>query len=267
MSEDLKDLGILAVIGVGVYLLAKSGIPKGINDLFEGKPGAALGDKVFNINITPGYDINDYTTYDPAYGTGNQNLGTALFDNPAGNPITNPIEYFGNIFAGNTGSQVEVSATDAAFAKIGLTTQKMEFITNKYGDAVVRSIIAKLGQNNTAGLTSTELAALRSVDWPYINNMAAYSYGGSGSSTSGSAKLTISPASGAKNSQRTIVYSGFQPFATVYFERINGGGSWSVTADSNGNGSFALAFGESAGTWIIRASDNINVATARFVVV
>lgn len=144
IKDDAITIGVVGLIVYIGYQAIKGGLfGKGVSDVLTGEVGAKAGAEYYGKNLTPGYDVSDYSTYDTRYASGSQTRADVVYNVPT----------------------LNVSATDAALSNIGLTTAQMEYINNNYGFAVGNSIVSKIGSGNTGSLTATELAALKIVGW------------------------------------------------------------------------------------------------------
>lgn len=152
------DLIFYGAIGAGVFLLyeaLKNGLfGSGASDLLTGKYGAEAGTKFYGTNLTPNYNPLDYSSYNPAYGSGHKTIADVVYNTPT----------------------LNVTATDTAFAKIGLTTQKYEYLISTYG----QDWYISFRNNFYAGtLTQSQINVLNSVAWDssvYHGNTSSLTY-------------------------------------------------------------------------------------------
>jgi hypothetical protein len=147
-TDKIENIGIIAAIAAGAYLLWKSGIFSGINGLLNGNVGKAAA----NIQL--------------------QSNNVAI----GGTPITlgevavtsNPFTFAGNVITALTGGTpsglptLNLSATNNAFSKIGLTTAQVEKLESAYSVTTERQVQADLLSGN---LSQSDLAMLYSVGW------------------------------------------------------------------------------------------------------
>jgi hypothetical protein len=152
--EKYENLGIIAAVGVGIYLLYKTGFFKGIDELGKGfswldsgDAGAALSNTVVKKNVV-------------AAGGSDITLGSVAV-------TSNPLTFIPNlvdVLEGGTGGQpsLNLTKTDSAYAKVGMTTAKVEKLAGQIGWT---AYLALQGRIINGTLTDKDKTLLYSAGW------------------------------------------------------------------------------------------------------
>jgi hypothetical protein len=153
--DEVENVGIIAAIAGGVFLLWKSGVFKGLNLLGKGVSyveSGAIGSNVANIPVSKGTVATSNTPI---------TFGEIAV-------TSNPFNFVPNLITaavGGTPSSIpslNVSATDNAFSKIGMTTAGVVKLENQIGDTAYAALEQRLINNQ---LSDADRTLLYSAGW------------------------------------------------------------------------------------------------------
>ena len=153
--DEVENVGIIAAIAGGVFLLWKSGVFKGLNLLGKGVSyieSGAIGSNTANTVVSTGTVATSDTPI---------TIGEIAV-------TSNPFNFVPNLITAVTGGtpstipQVDVSATDAAFTKIGMTTAGMVKLQQMLGFQQSSFLEHRLINNQ---LTAQDRANLYAAGW------------------------------------------------------------------------------------------------------
>ena len=157
--DEIENVGIIAAIAGGAFLLWKSGVFQGLNSLGNGLSYIESGAIGENIAKTAVSSPSSQATI--ANGGSPVTIGQIAANT---NPLTFLVGY-ADAVEGNASTvmlSLNVDATDNAFSKLGLTTAQVEALDNGIGDAQASALLQRLHYNT---LSASDKATLYQYGW------------------------------------------------------------------------------------------------------